>query len=314
MRFLLALLLLLTLHAEASPTLYSSSSIARRQASTPSYGTVTTTTNGSIIRAVINNPPINLWDYKLAADFSAFIDSLAANNNDTKVVIISSANPDYFIYHLDIHDGDLSNPVPPPGNGTLILEQLVRTRSNLATLPVIFIAEINGRATGGGNEIGLQCDIRYAGPKTKLSQLEVSFGLLPGAGGVQFLTTLLGRARALEYILSARPVDAVTAATIGWVNRAFGTAAELKDNVTALANRINSFPKQGLGAVKSRVNVQKPTEEALEGDLQLLGKLSTSNVSQLTANKFLQLSDNESNNQFELNVPEDLPEIEPAGF
>ena len=294
---LLSSLLLLPLHAKASPFAHvsiSSSSVARRQTPPPSYGTVTTTTNGTITRAVINNPPINLWDYKLAADFSSFIDSLAENNNATKVVILSSANPDYFIYHLDIHDGDLSSPVAPPGNGTLILEQLVRTRSNLATLPVIFIAEIDGRATGAGNEIGLQCDIRYAGPGTKLSQLEVSFGLLPGAGGVQFLTALLGRARALEYILSASAVDAVTAATIGWVNRAFGNTAELKDGVTALANRINSFPKQGLGAVKSRVNVQKPPEADLDGDFELLGKLSTSTVSQLTANKFLQLSDNQS--------------------
>ena len=314
MRVLLALVLLLTFHAKASPTLSSSANIVQRHTSSPGHGTVTTTTAGSIIRAVINNPPINLWDYKLASDFSNFIDSLAANNNDTKVVILSSANPEYFIYHLDIHDGDLSSPVPPPGNGTLILEQLIRTRTNLATLPVIFIAEINGRATGGGNEIGLQCDIRYAGPNTKLSQLEVSFGLLPGAGGVQFLTSLLGRARALEYILSASHVDAVTAARIGWVNRAFGSAAELAGNVSALADRINSFPKQGLGAVKSRVNVQKPTEEDLDGDFQLLGKLSVDKVSQLTADKFLELSDNQRDNEFERNIPEDLPEIEPEGY
>ena len=313
MRSILFFLLLLTLHAKASPMSYSSN-IARRQTLPANYGTVTTIINGSITHAVINNPPINLWDYKLAADLSSFIDSLAENNNATKVVILSSANPDYFIYHLDIHDGDLSGPVATPGNGTLILEQLIRTRTNLATLPVIFIAQIDGRATGAGNEIGLQCDIRYAGPGTKLSQLEVSFGLLPGAGGVQFLTTLLDRALALEYILSARSVDANTAATIGWVNRAFNSATELKEGVATLANRINSFPKQGLGAVKSRVNVQKPTEVDLDGDFELLGKLSSSTVSQLTANKFLQLSNNQDDGRFELDIPEDLPEVEPTEF
>lgn len=283
-------------------------------ANSPDYGTVTTTRNGSIIHATVNNPPINLWDYKLANDLSAFVDALARDNNDTKVVIISSANPEYFVYHLDIHDGDIASPVKPPGNGTLILEQLFRTRTNLQTLPVIFIAEINGRASGAGDEIALQCDIRYAGPGTKLSQLEVAFGLLPGAGGVQFLTTLLGRARALEYLLSASAVDAVTAATIGWVNRAFDSEAKLKKGVDALASRIASFPKQGLGAVKSRVNVQKPSEAALEGDGALLGKLSTNKISQLTADKFLELSQNQKDGNFELNIPEDLPQIEPPGY
>lgn len=288
--------------------------ICHVNAGSPDYGTVTTTRNGSIVRAIVNNPPNNLWDYKLANDLSSFVDALAQDNNDTKVVIISSANPQYFIYHLDIHDGDIASPVKPPGNGTLILEQLFRTRTNLQTLPVIFIVEINGRASGAGDEIALQCDIRYAGPGTKLSQLEVAFGLLPGAGGVQYLTALLGRARALEYILSARSVDAVTAATIGWVNRAFGSVTELKEGVNSLAERIASFPKQGLGAVKSRVNVQKPSEADLEGDGALLGKLSTSQVSQLTVDKFLELSNNQENGKFGLDVPEDMPQIEPAGY
>lgn len=278
------------------------------------YKTIISETKGPIIRLTVNNPPINLWDYKLAADLSAFIDALATSGNDTKVVIIASGNPEYFISHLDIHDGDVSSPVKPPANGTLILEQLVRTRSNLATLPIVFIAEVNGRATGAGDEIALQCDIRYAGPNTKLSQLEVAFGLLPGAGGVQFLTSLLGRARALEYILSAQSVDATTAAAIGWVNRAFGSNAELRMEVDKLARRIASFPKQGLAAVKQRVNVQKPSEQDLVGDFVLLGNLNPSKVSQLAADKFLELSEQQIDGGFERAIPQDMPEIVPPGY
>ncbi|KUJ23750.1 ClpP/crotonase, partial [Mollisia scopiformis] len=129
----------------------------------------------------------------------------------------------------------------------------------------IFIAEINGRTTGAGNEVAVQCDIRYAGPGAKLSQLEVGFGLLPGTGGLQFLVSLVGRARALEYILSARSVDAFEAAAIGWVNRAFESEEKLKAATTELAERIAAFPKQGLAAIKSRVNVQKPTEQEIFG-------------------------------------------------
>lgn len=79
--------------------------------------------------------------------------------------------------------------------------ELVSTVNSLATLPVVFIAEINGRAHGDGNEIAVQCDIRYAGPGAILSRIEVGFNILPGARGLQYLVALIGRARALEYIL-----------------------------------------------------------------------------------------------------------------
>jgi len=195
--------------------------------SSPSYGTLTTTTiSPCVIRATLNNPPVNLWDFRLAADFYSFINSLAAETTiingtnltvitDTKVVILSSANPDFSIAHYDIHALTVSSPELPPANGTLIGEQLLRSRTLLATLPVILIAEINGLASGAGNEVAVQCDFRYAGPAARLGHIEVGFGLPPGTGGVQFLVKLIGRTRALEYILSARSVDAVTAAAIG---------------------------------------------------------------------------------------------------
>ncbi|MCJ1227568.1 hypothetical protein MMC12_004224 [Toensbergia leucococca] len=275
------------------------------------YGTLTTVTNGSIIRATINNPPVNLWDYKLAADFSTFIGTLAktANTSDVKVVILSSAIPDFFIDHIDIHAVSAASPELPPANSTLTGVQLLETEQYLQTLPIIFIAEIDGRTTGAGNEVAVQCDIRYAGPGAKLSQLEVGFGELPGTGGLQFLVSLIGRARALEYILSARSVDAIEAAAIGWVNRAFSSEMVLKTEVTALAERIATFPKQGLAAIKSRVNVQKPTEGDIKGDNSLFTELEKTTVVQQSQDRYLVLSANESANVFEKGIPEDIPEV-----
>ena len=201
----------------------------------------------------------------------------------------------------------------PPGNSTTIGAQLVRTERNLASLPVIFIAEINGRTSGAGNEFAVQCDIRYAGPNAELSQLEVGFGFEPGSGGVQFLVKLIGRARALEYILTGRSVDAATAAAIGWVNTAFRSAEELRIGVDALAARIASLPEQGLQAVKARVNVQKPIDADLDGDLKLFAQLVPSAVSQEASNAYLRLSKNQTASAFELNEPENLPKIVPAG-
>jgi enoyl-CoA hydratase/carnithine racemase len=159
----------------------------------------------------------------------------------------------------------------------------------LQNLPIIFIAEINGRTNGAGNEVAIQCNIRYAGPGATLSQLEVGFGVLPGTGGLQFLVSLIGRARALEYILSARSVDAIEATGIGWVNRAFGSETELKNEVTALAERIATFPKQGLVAIKSRTNVQKPTEADVLGDNSLFIQLDKTTVVQQSQDRYLML-------------------------
>ena len=312
----LALLLITLAHSAPTPDHLPTNLYPRT--SSPGYGTLSTTTNGSIVRAVINNPPLNLWDYKLASDISSFVDNLAANINSTttanpKVVIFSSANPDFFIAHYDIHALSTTSPVLPPGNSTLIGEQLLRTRTNLATLPVIFIAEINGRASGAGNEFAVQCDIRYAGPGAKLSQLEIGFGLIPGAGGVQFLVKLIGRARALEYILSGRAVDAVNAAAIGWVNKAFGSVGELVRETDALAERIAAFPEGGLAGVKARVNVQKPGEDDLRGDNELFTRLAGTRVTEEAEALYFELSGNEAAGTFELGLPEDLTEIVPPG-
>lgn len=310
----LSFLPLLFLSLTHSTPIHPPDPILHTHTSSPGYGTLTLTTSGSITRALINNPPLNIWDYKLASDMSTFVDNLAQNDTPaTKVVIFSSANPDFFLAHYDIHALSAADPPLPPGNSTTIGAQLVRTERNLASLPIIFIAEINGRTAGAGNEFAVQCDIRYAGPNAELSQLEVGFGFEPGSGGVQFLVQLIGRARALEYILTGRSVDAATAAAIGWVNTAFGSAEELSAGVSALAARIASLPAQGLQAVKARVNVQKPRDEDLLGDLKLFADLVPSAVSQSASNAYLKLSKNQTASVFELNEPEKLPEIVPAG-
>ncbi|MCJ1457648.1 hypothetical protein MMC28_008017 [Mycoblastus sanguinarius] len=230
----------------STPTAVPSPKLHKARSASTGYGTLTTVTNGSIVRATINNPPVNLWDYKLAADFSTFLGTLAqnANTSDVKVVILSSANPDFFIDHIDIHALSAASPESPPG-----------TRS------------------------------------------------------VQFLVSLIGRARALEYILSARSVDAIEAAAIGWVNRAFSSEIELESEVTALAERIATFPKQGLAAIKSRVNIQKPSEDAIMGDNSLFTQLEKSGIVQQSQDRYLVLSANESANTFEKDIPQDLPAV-----
>jgi enoyl-CoA hydratase/carnithine racemase len=96
--------------------------------------------------------------------------------------------------------------------------------------------------------------MRFAARESAIfSQFEPAFGLLPGGGAAQHLTRLMGRARALEVMLSAQDYDAELAERYGWVNRAM-PADELHDFVRSLAHRIAGFPATGHIAVKERVN------------------------------------------------------------
>lgn len=124
----------------------------------------------------------------------------------------------------------------------------------LSASRLVTIAQIEGRVRGAGSEFVLACDMRFAARESAIfGQPELAFGLIPGAGGVQHLARLLGRARALEVLLSAEDYDAELAERYGWINRALPASA-LGDFVSALAHRIAGFPAAGHGAVKDRVN------------------------------------------------------------
>jgi len=120
----------------------------------------------------------------------------------------------------------------------------------------------------------LACDMRFAARGLAIfGQPEQGFGLIPGAGGIQHLTRLMGRARALEVMLSADDYDADLAERYGWINRALPAAA-LGEFVSSLAHRIARFPAAGHAVVKERVNAiaLAPAEEFLrDSDLFLEG-------------------------------------------
>jgi enoyl-CoA hydratase/carnithine racemase len=107
---------------------------------------------------------------------------------------------------------------------------------------------------GAGSEFALACDLRFAARKSAIvGQFEPAFGVLPGEGAAQHLARLMGRARAIEVLLSEEDYDADLAEQYGWINRAL-PASELVDFVRSLAHRIAEFPAAGHVAVKARVN------------------------------------------------------------
>src|SRR5262245_19949085 len=204
---------------------------------------------GAVLFAEIAAPPMNLLEPELVRDLVSLIRQGEAD--DVRVVVFKSADPDYFISHVDVTRINEYREETAKLTGEASLGMLFR---RLSTSRLVTIAQIEGRVRAGGNEFVLACDMRFAAQESAIfSQFEPALGVIPGAGGVQHLTRLMGRERALEVMLSAEDYDADLAERYGWINRAL-PAAELSDFVRSLAHRIAKFPAAGHLLLKDRVN------------------------------------------------------------
>ncbi|KAJ7486705.1 ClpP/crotonase-like domain-containing protein [Mycena latifolia] len=275
----------------------------------PSYGTLQTTKSSGVLNVVINNTysQINVFDYHVQSDLANLIETLQANDTDVRVVVFSSGNKDFFLAHIDINYF-LPGFANDPGIPNMIFPDAVLW--NITQLPQATIAVIEGRARGIGNEFLMSCDMRFAStsPSVLLAQLETSFGANPGAGGGMYLSQLIGRGRAFEYVLSSADVDARTAERVGWVNRAFDTATELHTYVQTLAARIALFPAAGIAGTKQGINaVSRPPMDVFIRDAQdVILRLAATPVAQAFEEKFLAATHNQSIGALELYYGEEL--------
>ena len=162
-----------------------------------------------------------------------------------KVVVFQSANPDFFIAHLDV-----AKAAERPEVLGLWRDFVLR----LSSTPVVSIAKIRGRTRGIGNEFVLACDMRFASRQSALfGNPEVGVGLVPGGGALEWLPRLVGRSRALEIVLSGDDFDADIAERYGWVNRTLDDD-DLDSFVDTLVRRLASFDRETLAAAKAQVN------------------------------------------------------------
>src|SRR5262245_37758177 len=221
---------------------------------------------GQVLFVEISAPPMNLEGPELIRDLVTLIQRAEADDA-VKVIVFKSADPDYFISHVDVTRIKEYREAAAKLDGGQVLRHISASR-------LVTIAQIAGRVRGVGSEFVLACDMRFAARESAIfGQFEPAFGVIPGAGAAQHLTRLMGRGRALEVLLSADDYDAETAERYGWVNRAL-PAGELDDFVRSLALRIAKFPAAGLAVVKNRVNaialasaedIQRDSDLFLEG-------------------------------------------------
>ena len=191
-----------------------------------------------------DNPPINMFLPTTIVELRALWSDLEADRS-AKVVVLQSANSEFFVAHLDV-----AKAAAEPGVLDLWREFVLR----LSSAPVVSIAKIRGCTRGIGNEFVLACDMRFASRQSTLfGQPEIGVGLVPGGGAMEWLPRLVGRSRALEIVLSADDFDADIAERYGWVNRALDDD-KLDSFVDALAARLASFDRETLAAAKAQLN------------------------------------------------------------
>ena len=215
----------------------------------------------------LNRPEaLNALSFKLVGDLSRAIDEVAASG--ARALLVTGAGAKAFCAGADIAElagRTLAHTKRGAELGQATMEKITR-------LPMPSVAIVNGYAFGGGLELALACTFRLVTPNAKLGLPEIKLGLIPGYGGTQRLPRVVGEARALEMILTARALDAHTAVAWGLASRVVEgdpVAAGI-----AFAREFSGYSLPALGFAREAVQraLDTPVHEGLriEADLSTL--------------------------------------------
>ncbi len=251
---------------------------------------------GRVLVGVLANPPLNFMDRDMVAELDELVGSLEGDEEIGAVVLTGGVDGSFVTHYSipEIIDGIREVPGPSPGAraaGALLrstggIERVPGGKAVLSRTPMhglselrgihelflrmnhmdkVFIAAINGTATGGGCELALACDIRLSAEGShRIGLPEMTIGFPPGAGGTQRLARVLGPGRALEMMLEARTLDPAEALEIGLVHRVVA-AESLLDEAITTGERMGRRSPAAVKALKNAVyeGSSKPLEHGL---------------------------------------------------
>jgi len=210
---------------------------------------VTFSKSDSLGHITLDRPPANSYEIGFMRDLDAAIE-IAEAELDVQVVIVSSASEKFFSGGADIKAF--------LANSTSDKMEMIRAAhvalDKMAASSKIFIAMIQGHAMGGGLEMALACDLRFAAEGSyRLGLPEVTLGLLPGNGGTQRLPRLMGANKALEMMLTGETVTPERALELGIINRIF-PPEKIEEKTEAYADKLAQSASQAVGSIKQAVN------------------------------------------------------------
>jgi enoyl-CoA hydratase/carnithine racemase len=218
----------------------------------------------------LDKPPANSYDLEYVQELGEAVRD-AALDQDVKAVIVRSASDKFFSAGADIKAFQAG----PHERNMEMIRTSHETLASISHIPKIFIAEICGHALGGGLEIPLACDLRFAAKgEYRLGTPEATLGLLPGNGGTQRLPRLIGRSRALDLMITGRTVTPQEALELGIVDALF-PADELHEKTLEYAQKLASGATRAIGNIKLAVTggIDDGLERGLERERELVEEL-----------------------------------------
>ncbi|HVH63228.1 MAG TPA: enoyl-CoA hydratase/isomerase family protein [Candidatus Dormibacteraeota bacterium] len=201
---------------------------------------------GGVGIIVLDRPPVNSYDYAFLRAFAGAIDDARADE-EIHAVVVSSASEKFFSAGADV-SAFASGTKRSRFMTALLAHESFRKMENT---PVVFIAAIAGHCLGGGFELALACDLRFAAEGSyQIGLPETNLGLFPGSGGTQRLPRLVGLSKGMDMILNATTVSPQQAKEAGLVDRLFPDAAACRAGAIEFATKIASGPSVALGHAK----------------------------------------------------------------
>ncbi len=190
----------------------------------------------------------NALSRAMVGEFQERVRRISADRQ-VRAVVITGAGEKAFCAGADLKE----RATMVPDEVKHFLETLKGVLRSLEKSDCVFIAALNGVALGGGTELALTCDLRIAAPHAELGLTEVKLGIIPGGGGTQRLSRLVGVGRAKDLILTGRRVSAAEALGFGLVNRV-ASSGRLLPEAIALAEEIAANAPIAVGAAKHAID------------------------------------------------------------
>lgn len=216
----------------------------------------------------INHPPVNAIGDELMAELSSVANELE-NDSKVRVIVLTSAHAKIFLAGADLKgmmQGDGADEEDPIAAAC---HKMQACFNQFAMMPKPVIAAINGHALGGGCELALACDFRLMSGGT-IGLTETSLGIIPGAGGTQRMTQILGRAKALKNIFLAKRLTPAEAEAEGLITKA---VENLEEETTEFAERLAKGAVFAMGQAKKSINAAElPLEEGLKVEAKAFSK------------------------------------------